>query len=241
MRLSASIHHLKRRARLLARNEKIALHVALDRVARTEGFASWSLLAAKAASAAMNATAARMLSRLCEGDLLLLGARPGHGKTLLGLRILLDAVREGRRGVFFTLEYTEQETRDRIRALSSHTTGVAGGNLEIVTSDEICADYIIGHLAGAARGTLAVIDYLQILDQRRNKPALSEQINALHAFARKSGTILAFITQIDRAYDPMAKPLPDMRDIRLPNRLDMGLFSKACFLHEGKMQFHALA
>jgi RNA polymerase-interacting CarD/CdnL/TRCF family regulator len=34
MRLSAPIYQLKRRAKLLARNEKIALHDALDRVAR---------------------------------------------------------------------------------------------------------------------------------------------------------------------------------------------------------------
>ena len=44
MWLSAPIYRLKRRARLLARNEKIALHVALDRIARAEGFAGWSLL-----------------------------------------------------------------------------------------------------------------------------------------------------------------------------------------------------
>lgn len=104
----------------------------------------------------------------------LLGARPGHGKTLLGLQLLLDAIRAGRRGVFFTLEYTEQETHARIRSLEGEESGL-GDPLEIVTSDEICADYIMRHLADACPGTVAVIDYLQILDQRRNKPELSEQ------------------------------------------------------------------
>jgi replicative DNA helicase len=237
MKLSAPIYQLKRRARLMARNEKIPLHTALDRIARDEGFAGWSLLSARVAT---YATTGEMLSRLSDGDMLLLGARPGHGKTLLGLRLLVDAIRDGRRGVFFTLEYTEQETHARIRSLEGETSGV-GDALEIVTSDEICADYIMRHLADASRGTVAVIDYLQILDQRRNKPELSEQITSLQKFARKTGIILAFISQIDRSYDPEAKPLPDMQDIRLPNKVDVGLFSKACFLHEGKAQFRAMA
>ncbi len=69
---------------------------------------------------------------------------------------------------------------------------------------------------------------------------LSEQLGALQAFARKAGIILAFLSQIDRSYDPESKPLPDLQDIRLPNRVDMSLFSKACFLHEGKAQFQAI-
>lgn len=236
MRLSAPVHQLKRRAKLLARNEKIALHTALDRIARDEGFAAWSLLAARIV---MNAPAGEMLSRLADGDLLLLGARPGQGKTLLALRLLLDAVRDGRRGLFFTLEYTELETKERIRSLEGPTPGL-GDALDIVTSDEICADYVMRHLAGAPRGTVAVIDYLQILDQRRSTPALSEQVAALREFASRTGIILAFITQIDRSYRPDAKPVPDMEDIRLHDEMDIGLFSKACFLHEGRARFQAL-
>lgn len=237
MKLSAPIHRLKRRAKLLARDEKIPLHAALDRIARNEGFAGWSLLSARAAT---RGTASETLSRLSDGDMLLLGSRPGHGKTMLGLRLLRDAIRDGRRGVFFTLEYTEQKTRARIRSLDGETSEL-GAALEIVTSDEICADYIMRHLADAPRGTVAVIDYLQILDQRRHKPELSEQITTLQKFAQKTGAILAFISQIDRSYDPEAKPLPDMQDIRLPNKIDLELFSKACFLHEGKAQFRAMA
>ena len=237
MRLSAPIYQLKRRAKLLARDKKIALHAALDRIARDEGFAGWSLLAAQVSAPSDEKD---ILSRLTDGDIVLLGARPGHGKTLLGLKILLDAIRDRRRSVFFTLEYTEHETRERIRSLEGDTPGL-GDLVEIVTDDEICADYIIRHLAGAARSTVAVIDYLQILDQRRDKPELSEQLVALQAFARKAGIILAFVSQIDRSFDPQNKPLPDLQNIRLPNRVDTSLFSKACFLHEGKAQFLALA
>ena len=237
MRLSAPIYQLKRRAKLLVRDEKIALHEALDRIAREEGFAEWSLLSSHFA---MKSPSTAMLSRLSAGDLLLLGARPGHGKTLLGLQLLLDAIDEGRKAVFFTLEYTEREAMERIRALGGDPHGL-GDKLEIVASDDISADYIIRHLSGSARGTVAVIDYLQILDQQRSKPALSEQMRALQHFARQTGVVLGFISQIDRSFDPATKALPDMSDIRLPNHIDPGLFSKACFLHNGEVRLQDVA
>ncbi len=237
MRLSAPIYQLKRRAKRLARDAKIALHEALDRVARQEGFAAWSQLAFQSAA---NSPPKEILSRLANGDLLLLGARPGHGKTSLSLQLLLAAVSEGRRAIFFTLEYSEQETRERIRSLDSNAQRLGDG-LEIVTSDDISADYIIRHLSGSAPGTVAVIDYLQILDQKRSKPALFDQMLALREFARNAGVVLAFISQIDRTFDPASKRLPDIGDIRLPNFVDLKLFTKACFLHDQEARLRDVA
>lgn len=236
MKLSAPIYLLKRKAKRIAHEEGLPLHAALDRVARDEGFPAWSLLSSRLPA---NAVPDEMLPRLTGGDLLLLGARPGHGKTLLGLKLLLEAVRIGRRAVFFTLEYTEQEVLSRIDRLETGAPG-SGHGMDIVTSDEICADYIIRYLSGAPFGTVAVIDYLQILDQRRDTPHLSEQVVALQAFARQTGMILAFISQIHRSYDPAAKPVPDIEDLRLPNRVELDHFTKACFLHSGQMRFQAL-
>ena len=47
MKLSAPIHVLKRKAKLLAREAETPLNQALDRVAKEEGFSSWGLLAAR--------------------------------------------------------------------------------------------------------------------------------------------------------------------------------------------------
>lgn len=63
----------------------------------------------------------------------------------------------------------------------------------------------------------------------------------LRAFARARGLTVAFLSQIDRRYDPTVKALPDLEDIRLPNPLDLGLFDKACFLGNGQTRFLALA
>jgi len=104
-------------------------------------------------------------------------------------------------------------------------------------SDDISADYMIGALAGAPRGTLVVVDYLQLLDQKRGNPELMVQVRAMKAFACRLGLILVFISQIDRRYDPAEKSCPDLDDVRLPNPVDLGLFSKTCFLNNGEVRF----
>ena len=79
MKLSAPIFLLKRQARAVSREEGIALSKALDRIARAEGFSSWSLLAARAS---VTPASSKLLAQLAPGDLVLLGARPGHGGQL---------------------------------------------------------------------------------------------------------------------------------------------------------------
>ena len=44
--------------------------------------------------------------------------------------------------------------------------------------------------------------------------------------------ILIFLSQISRAYDPVQKPVPDMNDLHLPNRIDTAIFVKSCFLQD---------
>lgn len=236
MKLSAPIHVLKREAKSFARREAIPLHAALDRIAAREGFARWSLLTAKATSPGLDAET--VYAALAPGDLLLIGARPGHGKTMLGLGIAVEAMKAGRRAVFFTLEYADGEVSERLRRIGVDPARF-GPLFEVDCSDAIGDRHIVGRLADAPRGTLAVIDYLQLLDQNRDKPALSAQVEALRVFARERGVTIVFISQIDRRYDPASKPCPDLRDVRLPNPVDLALFDKACFLHGNTMRFAA--
>src|SRR5690606_32961190 len=100
---------------------------------------------------------------------------------------------------------------------------------------------IIDQLAAAPAGTVVAIDYLQVLDQKRSNPPLGEQVAELKRFARERGVIIVFISQVDRSYDPAARPLPGLADIRLPNPLDLSLFSKTCFLHAGEVRFQSAA
>jgi len=235
MRFSAPIYHLKRQAKLLSRKEKIPLHEALDRIAVQEGFRQWSLLSARVSS---TTTANKVFSQYRPGDLALIAARPGQGKTLMSIEILAEAMKAGNRGVFFTLEYTAKNVTDLFREIGVEVTDF-GDRFELETSDAISAPFIMKRLAAAPLGTIAVIDYLQLLDQQREKPRLADQVQALQTFARDRGLVIVFLSQIDRSYDPSAKPCPDLSDVRLPNPLDVKLFNKTCFLHDGEVRFRA--
>lgn len=235
MKLSAPIYHLKRKAKLLSRKQGVPLHEALDRIAAAEGFGAWSLLAAKTAAVT---PAGKLFPQLRHGDMLLVGARPGHGKTLMSLQLAVEAMKSGQRGAFFSLEYTEKEVLDRFRAIGVEPAQF-DGLFEFDCSDAISADYIVKRMAGAPRGTLVVIDYLQLLDQRRENADLMIQVRTLKSFARDQGLIVVIISQIDRSYDPSIRSCPDLRDVRLPNPLDLKLFDKTCFLNNGEVQFQA--
>jgi hypothetical protein len=67
-----------------------------------------------------------------------------------------------------------------------------------------------------------------------------DQVMALKAFARDRGLVIVFISQIDRSYNPTVRPWPELADVRLPNPLDLTLFSKACFLKNGDVRVAAV-
>lgn len=227
MRLSAPIYLLKRRAKRLSREKGLALHAAQDEVAAAEGFRRWSHL-----MASVRDPAERLFGAMRKGDRVILGARPGHGKTLLGLGLAARAARAGRTAVFFTLAFSQREVAAHLARLAP---GTADAGLLVDTSDEICADAIMARLA-ATRAPFAVVDYLQLLDEKRSKPALSEQVETLARFAQASGATLVAISQIDRRYEP-ERGLPTRHDVRAPNPFDLSRFNAAIFMHGGEIAF----
>lgn len=237
MRLSAPIFRLKRQAKLRSRSEKIPLNVALDRIANDEGFQSWSLLTVQISA---SKPSSELLTRLAPGDLVLLGARPGHGKTMMGLQLIVEAIKAGRQGVFYTLEYNEADVLKQLQSIGE----VPDTLMEFFTfdtSNDISADYITEQLRSAPRGTVVVIDYLQLLDQKRKNPELEAQISALKSFAAEAGMIIVLISQIDRSFELSGRPLPDISDVRLPNPLDLTLFTKTCFMNNGEVKFESVS
>jgi len=205
MRLSAPVYQLKRRAKNISRVRGIPFIKALDQIAMNEGFANWSLLARHVNKRAPSSC---ILEKLDAGELTLLGARPGHGKTLLALDLVVDAVRAGRSGAFFSFEFTITELRERFQTLGC-SSEVHGNQLLLDATDDICADHIMNRLDGAPPNTVVVIDFLQALDQKRSTPKLDNQVRALKSFAVTRSMLIAFITQIDRSYNSAVNPVND--------------------------------
>ncbi|MEO5807127.1 DNA helicase [Devosia sp.] len=234
MHLSAPIYQLKRHARRMAREHSIPLNQALDRVAAEQGYTQWSLLAARHEA---TTPAAKLYQTMQPGDLVLVAARPRQGKTLLALELAAEAARSsGKTGAFFTLEYTDKDVLVRLQAIGCDPAQF-DGRLSFDCSDAICADYIIEKMQDVAPSALIVVDYLQLLDQRREHQSIGLQIRALKAFANANRLMMVFIAQVDRSYDPTVKAIPDLDDVRLPNPLDLTLFNRTCFLHQGEIRF----
>jgi len=230
MKLSSPIYILKQQARVLSRSEKIPLHAALDRIASREGFADWSLLAAK-----WNDSNATLFSQLLPGELVLLAARPAQGKTLLGLGLAIECMERGGRAAFFTLDLSEADIATGFRALD-RDLATFRERLLLDFSDGINAGYIVRRLASAPSNMMIVVDYLQLLDQKRDTPTLMDQIIELRRFAQEGRHTIVFISQISRSFDDAADECPRLKDVHLPNPVDLTLFDKACFLNRGKMQ-----
>ena len=224
MRLKTPIFRLKRAAKTLARAENIPLHQALNHAATAEGFASWSHLAAAHRA---EAPAAALFRRMKPGELILFAARPGHGKTMLALELAVEAARAGWRSAFFTLEYTEAQTTDRLAEVAADAPRL----VSVDASEGLTADRIVARAGG--KRAFIVIDYLQVMDQRRSDPDLATQVRALHDFARDTGAIVIAISQIARRFEANGDRMPSVEDIRLPNPVDLSLFARRCFLHDG--------
>ncbi|MEM7441547.1 MAG: DNA helicase [Pseudomonadota bacterium] len=237
MRLSSPIYKLKRKAKLLSREDKITLNQALNRIAALEGFKDWSHLAS---SYSKTTPASEVMSCLNPGDMVLIAARPGHGKTLLGLELTALAGENNRTGFVFSLDYNETDVWDRFEKLGLKPAK-SDRPIVVDTSDDICAAHIIGRLSSLPDHALAVVDYLQLLDQKRSNPPLEEQILALKEFAIKRKAIVVLISQIDRSFELSSPDMPSIKDIRLPNPVDLSLFDKRCFLHGGEIQIDVAA
>jgi replicative DNA helicase len=238
MKLSAPVHKLKSKAKELKKAKSIAMTEALNEVAKAEGYSSWSLLQSKAKDI-FPKKSEEILDYLNPGDLMLIGSRPGLGKTTFTLQILLQAIQEKRKCFFFSLEYTHKDVASKIANLDE-TISQNNPYLTFDFSDAISAEYVIQQTKDQIEeGSLIAIDYLQLLDQQRSKPELQDQIEELKTYAKEKECIIVFISQVDRAFEETDKDRPSLDDERLPNPVDLGLFNKSMFLHNGKKIFNS--
>lgn len=230
MKLSAPIFRLKQQAKLMARHEQIPLHEAQDRIAQTEGFQRWSHLMATHTETSIPS---ELKATLTPGALVLLAGRRYQGKTRVAFQMMAEALRAQQRCRYYSLEDTVADIDERWTAVgvSRPTKQLFAAN----TSDAISAEYIVGDCADQVSGVLIVIDYLQALDQQRSKPPLHEQVATLGKYARETGAAILVLSQIDRSFDPVSKPMPDKVDLRLPNPVDLAQFTATCFIHDNKL------
>lgn len=230
MKLSSPIHVLKGQAKELKRTESISMREALNKIAQREGYHSWSLLQAKHSDPFPNSYN-EVLSFFNDGDLVLIGARPNMGKTSFTIGLLVQAIQQKKaKNYYFTLAEVHRDVAGRI-ALYDETVGGDNKFLELDYSNDINAEYIINKTReSVSKGSLIIVDYLQLLDEKRTSPGLQEQVVQLREYAREVGCIVIFISQVRREVENQIDKTPTLEDIRLPNPLDLSLLNKVLLL-----------
>ena len=182
-------------------------------------------------------SASGALPQFNPGDLVLLGGRPLQGKTVLASQLAIQVARAGWRTYYFTLDEPEATVRARLENQGADED-VLADRLVIDTSDDICADYIVDSVGETNASAFVVVDYLQLLDQRRTNPELADQVQTLSSLTRRTGAVVVAISQIHRSFETAGKTVPELSDVRLPNPLDLSIFTKACFVHRGEVRLH---
>lgn len=184
-----------------------------------------------------------MTRGLKPGQLFVVGARPSHGKTSLGLNIVDHvAVRCGIPTGIFSLEMTQQEITKRLLCARA---GVSSGQLEraeLVEAQFKSVTVAVGQISKApvfirdpsgitihqlqARARrmmhqhqikLLIVDYLQLLhgrNQQNRNVEMTEVSNGLKNLAKELGVPIIALAQLNREYDKDQGREPRLSDLR---------------------------
>lgn len=178
---------------------------------------------------------------LLPGRLMVMGARPGMGKSALALNMALTAAKNGAAVLYVTLEMTGAElTRRALFILAGisekeaaeeqgmekiREAGKALGNMRVYLRD--AGDSSLASVLGACRRVrakegrldLVVIDYVGLMRTEKTKTSTRQQEIAeisrgLKRFSIRTGTCVLLLSQLNRESDARDDHIPRLSDLR---------------------------
>ncbi|MCL4405258.1 MAG: replicative DNA helicase [Patescibacteria group bacterium] len=187
-----------------------------------------------------------LLSGLQKSDLIIVGARPSNGKTALVLDIARNAAVKGGQTVgVFSLEMSREQVSDRLiaaeagvdlwRLRTGRLTDDADFQMIQIALDKLNRSKLfvddtpsptIIQLRSMARRLqaqqkelgLLVVDYLQLVQPRRNYDSAVQQVTeisrGLKALARELNVPVLAVSQLSRAVDQREAKVPRLSDLR---------------------------
>lgn len=232
MKLSAPIHVLKAKAQELKKQKSISNTDALNLIAKSEGYNSWSLLHSEHRDG-FPSSYDGILDYFNPGDLVLIGARPSKGKTIFAIGIFVQAIQKKlAKHYCFSLSEVHRDIAGRM-AIYDESIGGANKFFELDYSNEISADYIIKKTQkDISKSSVIIVDYLQLLDEKRSNPDLQKQVETLKLYAKEKGCIIIFLSQLDREIENRMDKKPIVGDVRMPNPIDLKIFNKLLMLYK---------
>jgi len=137
----------------------------------------------------------------CPGDLVVVGGRPSHGKSVFGFSLLENAARQGYRGLMVSIEMSDVEIARRTQ-LHSLPDGVKD-NVFIVESRPDHND-ILTHIEKAVEElgiSVVVVDYAQLIrgnNQGSRRLDVTDAAEALKQLCRDHGISIVLLSQLKR-------------------------------------------
>jgi replicative DNA helicase len=164
---------------------------------------------------------------LRRGTMTTLGARPGQGKTALGLSIARAAASSGRSVLVFSLEMSQEDLIDRMLSQESRVSLWRMRNMNLSQEERYHIQEAAGHLSrrriwtdDSARSNatimgsairrcsrrhpldLVIVDYLQLVDPENTRDSRHEQIGKItrriRQLAREHNFALLVLAQVNR-------------------------------------------
>ncbi|MEV4001011.1 replicative DNA helicase [Actinomadura sp. NPDC049753] len=184
-----------------------------------------------------------LLNGLRPGQVVIIGARPSVGKTVVGLDVArFAAIRRGLPTLFFSLEMSSAELADRLVAaearvnlhairarnlkdddwhrIADRTTDIGGAPLVIDDNPACTLARIRARLRGMARtrpARLVVIDYLGLMDAPRadsRERQVAELSRGLKLLAKEFSVPIVALSQLNRESTKRNDRRPTMSDLR---------------------------
>lgn len=172
------------------------------------------------------------------GDLVVLAARPSVGKTTIAMQMAMDAAKDGKKVMFFSLEMTgERLARRQILGTGLVSPyDIATGNIDwaryeqasrMVTTpnlyindksrsaEEICTKITLASQEG--RCDFALIDYLGLMTYQASKnmttaQAIGQITHKLKGVAKENKIPIVLLCQLNRNGDAQSPDLTNLRD-----------------------------
>ena len=116
---------------------------------------------------------------LHKGELCLIAARPGIGKTTFAAQITGNIAKEGKKACFFSLEMSDKQLRNRMA-----NQGYGDVLITIDSCPKVSPKYILNKLV-IEKADIAIIDYLGLIQADEKRTTRSQEISDIAYELRK--------------------------------------------------------